>query len=170
MLTDEERNHLLSIADTVASLHAVDADYRRGHCIAAAERIRAIAAPRVTPSPTPDICAAIEQAAAWIELGEIGATPDGEALVATLRGFTRAPRVATVGELLGTAPIGAVVEWTSRRGTATRARVGDAGFVSQFVRGAWGPYAFALRTSDLRLPARVADEDTTTSCGPIGEG
>jgi hypothetical protein len=47
MLTDEERNHLLSIADTVASLHAVDTDYRRGHCLAAAERIRAIAAPRV---------------------------------------------------------------------------------------------------------------------------
>lgn len=47
MLTDEERNHLLSIADTVASLHAVDVDHRRGHCLAAAERIRAIAAPRV---------------------------------------------------------------------------------------------------------------------------
>ena len=43
MLTDEERNHLLSIADTVASLHAVDVDHRRGHCLAAAERIRAIA-------------------------------------------------------------------------------------------------------------------------------
>ncbi len=53
MLTDDERNHLLSIADTVASLHAVDADYRRGHCIAAAERIRAIAAHRVATVARP---------------------------------------------------------------------------------------------------------------------
>ncbi len=110
MLTDEERNHLLSIADTVASLHAVDVDHRRGHCLAAAERIRAIAAPRVAPSPTPGICAAIEQAAAWIELGEIGATPDGEALVATLRGFTRAPRVATVAR--------PIAEWHEDHGPA----------------------------------------------------
>jgi len=68
-----------------------------------------------------------------------------------------APRAETVGELLATAPLGSVVEWTSRRGTLIRARVGDAGLVSQFVRGAWGPYAFALRTSDLRTAARIVE-------------
>ena len=47
MLTDDDRNHLLSIADAVASLHAVDGGLRRDHCLAAAERLRAIAAPRV---------------------------------------------------------------------------------------------------------------------------
>jgi len=61
-----------------------------------AAKLRAIAAPRVAPSPTPDICAAIERAATWIELGELGGTPDA----ATLREFVRTPRAATVGELL----------------------------------------------------------------------
>ena len=70
MLTDDDRNHLLSIADAVASLHAVDGGLRRDHCIAAAERIRAIAA----------------------------------------------PRVATVGELLATAPVGAIVEYLDADG------------------------------------------------------
>lgn len=70
MLTDDERNNLLSIADAVASLHAVDGSVRRDHCLAAAERLRAIAA----------------------------------------------PRVATVGELLATAPVGSIVEYLDADG------------------------------------------------------
>ena len=53
MLTDDDRNHLLSIADAVASLHAVDGGLRRDHCLAAAERLRAIAAPRVATVARP---------------------------------------------------------------------------------------------------------------------
>lgn len=113
MLTDDERtmlnvaiSHLTAIADGSAAQHG--AEWMRAGI--ALDALRAIAAPRVAPSPTPGICAAIEQAAAWIELGEIGATPDGEALVATLRGFTRAPRVATVAR--------PIAEWHEDHGPA----------------------------------------------------
>jgi len=40
---DLRADDLRTIADTVASLHAVDRAHLRGHCVAAAERIRAIA-------------------------------------------------------------------------------------------------------------------------------
>lgn len=62
MLTDDERNHLLSIADAVASLHAVDGLVRRDHCLAAAERLRAIAAPRVVASPPRPRCSCTHEA------------------------------------------------------------------------------------------------------------
>ena len=129
MLTDEERNHLLSIADTVASLHAVDVDHRRGHCLAAAERIRAIAA----------------------------------------------PRVATVGELLATAPVGSIVEfWHGATANQITTRVGgiDRVWLWRYrnPNGEWSPWDYEPPSpDDLAQVGAIVPVDPSTR-GPIGEG
>ncbi len=131
MLTDDERNHLLSIADAVASLHAVDGSVRRDHCVAAAERIRDAVA----------------------------------------------PRVATVGELLATAPHGFVIEFIDSLSGAPfqidlrDEAVGHRMYCDWWDRE-WCTDEIAVRW--LKLPARlvpIADIDASPeSRGPIGEG
>lgn len=184
MLTDDERKTI----EHAARMLADEADNKRrtihaavfGHTHAdtldsLAAKLRAIAAPRVAPSPTPGICAAIEQAAAWIELGEIGATPDGEALVATLRGFTRAPRVATVGELLEPAHIVEFMfegDWHQAK-RATRLRYWQ---VRYWTGAHWSSWSDSYCRVDEAwcVAARLvplADIDASPdSRGPIGEG
>lgn len=99
-----------------------------------------------------------------------------------------APRVATVGELLGTAPIGAVVESLSRGGWVEAVQyrpqetdprypgTGHTVEVRTFEDGAWSEWlrgAFNISYS-VRLPARLVPLDdidaSPASRGPIGEG
>ena len=93
MLTDDERKTLADAADMLQACEPFDDSLE----MVVIAKLRAIAAPRTAPSPTPDACAAIERAATWIELGEVGGTPDAGALVATLREFVRKPRVVIDG-------------------------------------------------------------------------
>ena len=130
MLTDDDRNHLLSIADAVASLHAVDGGLRRDHCLAAAERLRAIAA----------------------------------------------PRVATVGELLATAPVGSIVEYLDADGDIWHQVEFNATMTAHRRRiDSWDGWKLRdmpmreLRQRARLVPADQADLDPSTR-GPIGEG
>ena len=116
----------------------------------------AIAAPRVAPSPTPGICAAIEQAAAWIELGELGGTPDAVALVATLREFARTPRAATVAR--------PIAEWHEDHGPALwwQFPVDEPPYSGSPLDDDWPGYH--THWTPIVCP------DDPASRGPIGEG
>jgi hypothetical protein len=105
MLTDDERKTIEAAARALAdeadnkrrTIHAAVFGHGRPDALDdLATKLRAIASPRTAPPPTSDASTAIERAATWIELGELGGTPDAVALVATLRDFVRTPRVATV--------------------------------------------------------------------------
>ena len=163
MLTDDERKTINHAADVLGpSLRDL------------ATRLRAIAAPRTAPSPTPDACAAIERAATWIELGELGGTPDAVALVATLREFVRTPRVATVGELLATARDKFdAVEFMSRSGEGEWTQINGASG-KQYVRVWTGREWIDIHGEEAQLtggdfaqparivPARLANADPAT--------
>jgi len=86
-----------------------------------------------------------------------------------------APRVATVGELLATAPVGAIVEYRADM-CWCRSVAGQIHRVAHWIapHGVWSGYGFLPGPLDLRLPARTvpaseADRDPATR-GPIGEG
>ena len=88
---------------------------------------------------------------------------------------TAATPPPTVGGLLATTPVGAIVEWLDGDGYWHRMKAGDS-LTSRWYEypPRWSRAAFGFQLSDVRLPARIVDDSTCDaspeSRGPLPKG